>query len=136
MNKWDKRFLKLAELISTWSKDPKHQVGCVLTDEYNRIVSTGYNGFPAGVDSIQESDRLALTIHAEENALIQATRPAVIAYIWPILPCSTCAAKLAQVGIQRIVSTEPASSKWRPDLTYVICDQLNIEIVTYDKSIL
>ena len=48
-NKWDRDFLELA---STWanlkSKDPKVKVGAIIVDEHNRIISTGYNGFPVG----------------------------------------------------------------------------------------
>ena len=44
--KWDNRFLVLAKLIGSWSKDPSTKVGAVIVDEDNKIVSLGYNGFP------------------------------------------------------------------------------------------
>ena len=47
--KWHKRFLEISEFISTWSKDPSTKVGAVIADIDNRIVSTGYNGFPKNV---------------------------------------------------------------------------------------
>ena len=46
---WDKRFLDLAEYISSWSKDTSSKVGAVIVHN-KRIVSTGYNGFPEGYD--------------------------------------------------------------------------------------
>ena len=73
MDKWDKRFLDLAKHISTWSKDPSTKVGSVIV--YNRrILSTGYNGFPAGVYDdpkvyANREEKNKIVIHAEENAL-------------------------------------------------------------------
>ncbi len=46
--KWDKRFLKLAREISTWSKDPSSKIGAVIVNDERRILATGYNGFPRG----------------------------------------------------------------------------------------
>ena len=46
---WDNRFLDMAKLVSTWSKDPSTRVGAVIVDPSNRLVSVGYNGFPKGV---------------------------------------------------------------------------------------
>ena len=43
MNKWDKNFLELAKTVSTFSKDPSTQVGAVIVDDDNRVVSIGYN---------------------------------------------------------------------------------------------
>ena len=49
-NKWDKRFLELAKHISDWSKDPSTKVGCVVVGEDREIRSTGFNGFPRGIE--------------------------------------------------------------------------------------
>jgi len=53
--KWDIRFLDLAKLVSTWSKDPSTKIGAVITDRDNKIVSLGYNGFPK---KVADDDRL------------------------------------------------------------------------------
>ena len=127
--KWDERYLQMACLIASWSKDPKQQVGCVLTDERNRIVATGYNGLSSGIDEYNEEDRLALTLHAEENAIFTSNRNFHTAYVWPYLPCSLCAARLAQAGVQRIVSKREPPVKWKPELTRYICDKKQIEVV-------
>ena len=74
--KWVKRFLALAKGISTWSKDPSTQCGCVIT-KGNFIVSTGYNGFAKGVDDSDYDNRnikYKKIIHAEANAIIWARR--------------------------------------------------------------
>ncbi len=46
--KWDSRFIELARLIASWSKDTSTRVGAVIVDEQRRIVGTGYNGFARG----------------------------------------------------------------------------------------
>ena len=45
---WDEYFMGVALLASMRSKDPNTQVGACIVDEQNRILSTGYNGFPHG----------------------------------------------------------------------------------------
>ena len=76
--KWDKRFLDLAAHISTWSKDPSTKVGCVVVGEDREIRSTGFNGFPRGIEDDEErlSDReqkYPLICHAGRMRL--CTRP-------------------------------------------------------------
>ena len=76
-DKWDKRFLELAKHISLWSKDPSTKVGCVVVGEDREIRSTGFNGFPRGIedDHGRLSDRAQkypLICHAEENAIMHA----------------------------------------------------------------
>ena len=48
--KWDARFLDLAKHISDWSKDPSTKVGCVVVGEDREVRSTGFNGFPRGIE--------------------------------------------------------------------------------------
>lgn len=48
--KWHRRFLRLAEHIAGWSKDPSTQVGCVVVGPDREIRSTGFNGFPRGIE--------------------------------------------------------------------------------------
>ncbi len=51
---WDKRYLEMARLVAGWSKDPNAQVGAVIVRD-NRVVATGFNGFPTHV---QDDGRL------------------------------------------------------------------------------
>jgi dCMP deaminase len=110
ITKWDERFLKLAELVATWSKDPSTQVGAVIVDNQNRIVSTGFNGFPRGIFDDSEVTRdvkLMRTIHAETNALLFAQRDVSGMTIYVTHhPCANCAAKIIQSGITRVVVTK------------------------------
>ena len=116
MDKWDHRFMQMARLVSTFSKDPSTGVGCVIVDDRQRIVSTGFNGLPRSViDSPERLNnrelRLSLTLHAEQNAVLFAERPILgtTCYVWPLPPCSRCAALLIQAGVSRVVAPEPGS---------------------------
>ena len=110
MTKWDARFIELASLVASWSKDPSTHVGAVVVDQDKRIVSTGFNGFPKGVnDALVNRDvKLLRTIHAEENALLFARSNVTGMTIYVTRPpCSGCAAKLIQSGIKRVVYPLP-----------------------------
>ena len=111
-DKSDIRFLDLAEHISAWSKDPSTKVGCVIVGEDREIRSTGFNGFPRGIDDDEErlhnrDLKYPLICHAEENAIMHAARIGVslkgsVAYVtWP--PCSRCARSLIQAGINEVI---------------------------------
>ena len=108
---WDKRFLDLAKLVASWSKDPSTQVGAVIVDMNNRIVSLGFNGFPRGVNDFpyrleNREVKLQMTVHAELNAIMFAQRPVegYTLYVWPMQSCAKCASAVIQAGIARIVS--------------------------------
>ena len=108
--KWDRRFLELAEHIAQWSKDPRTQVGSVIVDDKKRVVSLGYNGFPRGVDDIPEryADRTIkhmYVAHAERNALDNAPLMVDGCTLYTTLfPCMECAKSIIQKGITRVVS--------------------------------
>lgn len=115
MNKWTQRFLDLAHLVSTWSKDPSTKVGAVIVDPNNRVVSLGFNGFPKGVQDmdIPRERKLMRTIHAEENALLFAQRDLSDCSIYVTHhPCSNCAAKIIQAGIRRVSISREMGDRW------------------------
>jgi len=109
--KWDKRMLLLAAHISTWSKDPSTQVGAVISDGRQRVVSVGYNGFPQGVPDKPEylsnrDEKYPRVVHGEINAILFADShrlPGSTLYTWPFMPCERCAAMIVQTGISRVV---------------------------------
>ena len=92
MNKWDERFMKLAEHVASWSKDPSTKVGAVIVDEQHRIVSLGSNGFPKGIaDDTRLDDRAKkyeIVVHAEINAILFANKPVgnCTLYVYPLPP--------------------------------------------------
>ncbi len=112
---WDRRFLSVADLVATWSKDPSTQVGAVIVDANRRIVSQGYNGFPIGTDDDpaiydDRNRKYKRVLHAEKNALLFAQRDLSGCTLYVTHPaCGQCMAAAIQMGIARIVS-RPASA--------------------------
>lgn len=119
VSKWSLRFIQMAELVASWSKDPSTQVGAVIT-EHNRIVSLGFNGYPQGISDSAETDnretKLLKTLHAEENAILYAKRDLSGCEIWVThFPCPNCAAKIIQTGINFVhcpAQSEDFLSRW------------------------
>ncbi len=144
LSKWDRRFLGLAAHVAQWSKDPSTQVGAVVTNG-KRVVSLGFNGFPQGLsDDHRLHDRetkYSLVLHAEENALLfsAADLTANTIYVYPLPPCSRCAAKIIQSGITRVVTTIPEDmSRWEESvaLTRTIFSEVGVEMVEVPLSLL
>ena len=106
ITKWDRRFIELARHIAGWSKDPSTQVGAVIVSG-NKIMSTGYNGFPSGMDDNRMRDRdfkIKHVVHAEMNAIFNARcdiRGATLYVSHPM--CSECAKLVGAAGISRVV---------------------------------
>jgi dCMP deaminase len=113
---WDKRFVELAILVAGWSKDTSTRIGAVIVGADRAVRSLGYNGFPRGVDdSIQARYERPLkylwTVHAEENAILNAVRNGVsldgcIIYLNGF-PCTPCARAIVQCGIRTLVGFKP-----------------------------
>ena len=110
LTKWDERFLALADLVATWSKDPGSKVGCCIIDGKRRVVSVGFNGSPRGVEDATDRPRkLMRTVHAEANALHFANRDVVACVVYVTHPpCANCAAHLIQRGISEVVFRRPS----------------------------
>lgn len=66
--KWDRYFLDLALSASRMSRDPSTRVGSLIVRD-NRLLSTGFNGFPRGIaDDARLHDRetkMKLVVHAK-----------------------------------------------------------------------
>jgi dCMP deaminase len=115
LDKWDHRFLDLAKYISNWSKDPSTKVGAVVAHpKTHRVISVGFNGFPAGVkdtvDRLEDrSVKYEMIAHAEQNALLFAGHQAEggTIYVSSLAPCARCAVIIIQSGIKRVVSCAP-----------------------------
>ena len=121
MQKWDNRFLDLAEHVAQWSKDPSTQVGAVLVSPDKSQVVHGYNGFPRGVwdDEAKynnKEDKYKRVVHAELNAILNSPiRPVGwTLYISPLPPCTECTKAIIQSGIKRVVYVmkDKPNQKW------------------------
>jgi dCMP deaminase len=121
--KWQARLIKLAEEISTWSKDVTTQVGSVIVRPDRTICSVGFNGFPRGVEDSQSAianrdTKLLRTLHAEVNAVLSAKEPlnGYSLFVWPFQPCAQCAAIVIQAGIKNVYcpfNDHLAHERWR-----------------------
>jgi dCMP deaminase len=121
-DKWDDRYMDMAKLVATWSKDPSSKIGAVAVNEKGQILTTGYNGFPRG---IADDDRLddrpvkyKYIVHAEQNAIYNATYNGVslhgsTMYVAGLPCCSDCAKGIIQVGVRRVVMNgDPTNERW------------------------
>lgn len=117
-DKWDLRFLSSAREISSWSKDPRRKVGCVIIDDDYNQLSGGFNGFPRGIaDDHRLDDRPVknrMIVHAEANAVAAAARNGhslkdATVYITHA-PCPQCACLLIQAGVVRVVYSKQKDS--------------------------
>lgn len=117
--KWDKRYLQLAQLAASWSKDPSTKVGAAIVKN-NRIVSIGFNGIAMGLDDEKYLETREIKyrsiIHAELNARLTASGSVEGATVYITHPsCSNCVSMLIQSGIERFVWIEPKpefASRW------------------------
>lgn len=110
---WDQYFMGLAHLSALRSKDPSTQVGAVIVDGTNRVVSIGYNGLPRGCNDDEFpwgreggmlESKYAFVVHAELNAILNSPRPVQGCSIYvSLFPCNECAKAIIQSGIIRIV---------------------------------
>ena len=111
---WDEYFMGVALLAAQRSKDPSTQVGACIVDETNRILSTGYNGFPHGCsddefpwnrdESLGET-KYQFVVHAELNAILNARGKSLAdskLYVG-LFPCNECAKAIIQAGVSEVV---------------------------------
>jgi dCMP deaminase len=126
-NKWDIRYVELARLVSTWSKDPSTQTGAVIVRPDNSVASIGYNGFPRGIEDSPEryedrETKYSYIVHCEMNAVLSAHSAVKgnTLYTWPFLSCDRCAVHMIQAGITRVVAPNcppDKSDRWDPILS-------------------
>ena len=123
LSKWDGRFIRIANEVASWSKDPGTKVGAVLVLD-RRIIATGYNGFPQGINDsferyAEREVKLAYTVHAEVNAILNAakngaqTKDSTLYVTFP--PCVSCATSIVQAGVSTVVSpcVTTAPERWK-----------------------
>ena len=112
---WVSYFMNIARVVATKSKDPSTKVGCVVVDtETKRIMATGYNGFPPGVNEDksrwERPTKYDFVTHAEQNCIAAAARFGIgltgATMFVTLHPCVDCAKLIASAGISNIVFIE------------------------------
>ena len=98
-------------------------------DDQRRIVSTGYNGFPRGVEDwpsrLDNRDvKYEMIVHGEINAILFANQSVhgCTLYTWPFMPCSRCAAIVIQSGIRTVVSPYNDNPRWQ--ISFQLTEQM------------
>ncbi len=111
---WDEYFMGVAKLAGRRSKDPGTQVGSCIVSADHKILSMGYNGFPAGCSDDEfpwerEGDVLETkypyVTHSELNAILNyrgGSLEGSTLYV-SLFPCNECAKAIIQSGICKIV---------------------------------
>lgn len=134
MSDWDEFYLGMADYVSTQSKDPSTQVGCVITRPNNTLASIGYNGFPRGCrdedELLQDRDtKIARTVHAELNAILNAHERLDGCTCYVTHPCcSGCAGAIIQAGIAEVIVRKPTDDllkRWGESIdkaTEMLCE--------------
>lgn len=112
IEKWDKRFLRIAKEVSTWSKDPRWQVGAVAVLD-RRILATGFNGFPRGVEDHEwrwttRELKQQHIVHAEMNCIYNAAYNGIslvdsTMYVFGLPVCLECGKGIVQAGITKVI---------------------------------
>lgn len=120
---WDEWGLELALTVALRADCTRRQVGAVLMAEDHSIVTTGYNGAPAGhpgclegacprgLSSVEPGSSYdtgpgaCIAVHAEQNALLRASWSLMVGSTLYVTdhPCDGCFRTIKGTPIQRIV---------------------------------
>ena len=141
----DKNFLNIAYELATASKCVSRKTGGVIV-KWWRIVSTGYNGTPAGYENCRDHFKgkygpdhhdwsYKYEIHAEMNAIVWAARE-WISIEWATIyctyePCFDCTRAIIAAGLKRIVFREKYKHhEWSEVEDFVHSNNATIEQVS------
>lgn len=147
MNKWDERFMQLAETVAEWSScfQQNRHVGAVIVKD-KRILTTGYNGAPAGLKSCAERgvclrrerniasgtmQEVCYAVHAEQNAIIQAAKLGIslegsVMYVTH-QPCVICTRMIINSGVKKVIY----KSGYPDEFALQLFSASDVELVKY-----
>lgn len=147
--KWDRRFMEMTEFIGGWSSCylPDRKMGCVIVRN-KRILTTGYNGAPAGITPCVEKGccmrrergipsgeqgQFCYAVHAEQNAIVQAAKLGVSVEGATLYnthsPCSICAKMIINSGIVRVIYRH----NYPDDFSRQLLREAGVELIQYDE---
>ncbi len=144
-------FMRLAFMAATRASCDRKKVGAVVVSPDKRIVSTGYNGAPAGVDdcdtvghtmvqtgidtSGQPKMSCIATIHAETNAIAFAGRAANGCDLYvTVTPCADCSKLIVNAGICRVYYADFYSSRYgKSETTEEYLVKAGVEVIHYES---
>ena len=141
----------IAHTVATWSScfQDNRQIGAVIAKN-KRIMTTGYNGAPAGIESCVERGEclrekmqiesgtraeLCYAAHAEQNAIIQAARYGInisgATLFCTHQPCVICAKMIINAGIRRVVYKEGYPDEFSVELF----KEAGTELIKFEEEV-
>jgi len=144
---WEQYFMDITFLVAKRATCRRRKVGAILVKD-KRVLSTGYNGAPMGLDhcldigclrekkNIPSGERheLCRGLHAEQNAIIQAAYHGVSVrgsiLFCTNLPCIICVKMIINAGIKKIVYGDG----YADELSRSMIEESGIELVEYQGS--
>lgn len=149
-NKW---FLQGVYWVASKSKDPKTKIGAILVKD-RRIISTGYNGIPIGVNDLNEGrhqrpEKYKWYEHGERNAIYAAAKYGIntdgaILYT-NALPCADCARGIIQSGIKEVFIHKQFNDlcylaqreQWKghDDVTFTMLNEADVKVFSIDETL-
>ncbi len=143
---WDQYFMNVAHAVKERGSCTRRKVGAILVKE-KQIISTGYNGTPAGTKNCDEGgcNRCSSNVasgkdldkcsccHAEENAIVQAARHGMntqgATMYTTFMACTQCAKMIINAGIKKVVSQED----YPDELGTKLLKEAKVELVKLEK---
>jgi dCMP deaminase len=144
---WDQYFMKITADVSERATCIKRKVGAIIVKD-NRILSTGYNGAPKGMDHCEavgciriemhvpsgQRHELCRGLHAEQNAIIQAAVHGVkvdgSTMYCTYQPCVICVKMMINAGIKRLVF----SGTYPDELAANMIVESKMNVTRYEES--
>lgn len=140
------KFMRLADAVAQYSKDPSTKVGAVIIDNDMNVLATGWNGFARGIEDSPErlwnrELKLRLMVHAEMNALLASARTGrkldgATMLVSSLYPCEDCASAIIQAGIKRVIAPRITGEKahWLNSNTFAkaLFDEAGVEVIEVD----
>ena len=147
MNKWNERFMQMAETVAGWSScfQENRHVGAVIVKD-KRILATGYNGAPSGIKSCADRgeclrrvrniasgtmQEVCYAVHAEQNAIIQAAKLGIsldgAEMFVTHQPCVICTRMILNAGIKRVIY----KNGYPDEFALQLFKEAGVEIIKY-----
>lgn len=140
-------FMKIAYVISERSTCLRRKVGAIIVKD-KHILSTGYNGAPAGIKDCIEHDNclrdimkipsgkdkhICRAVHSEQNAIIQAAKFGIKVKGGTMYcthnTCMVCARMMINAGIKKVITCAARHEKEFIDLF----EEASVEYINIDK---
>jgi len=144
---WERYFMEIAHLVANRSTCLRRQVGAIIVKE-KHILTTGYNGAPAGLKHCEEvgclrekmnipsgeRHELCRGLHAEQNAIIQSALHGVSIKGGSLYcthqPCILCAKMLINAGIKKIVY----EGEYADELAKKFFEEAQVDVVKSNRN--